>query len=135
MTAVLLDTNALLWFVGSATRLGRRALKLAETAVQERTLFVSAISFWETALLVECGRLKLSQPVAVWRHKVLALGIRELSLNGDIAIRAVDAMPDQNDPADRFILATALDCAATLLTADDRLLEWAGQLRRHDART
>ncbi|GAC1633789.1 MAG: type II toxin-antitoxin system VapC family toxin [Nevskia sp.] len=134
MSPVLLDTNALLWFVGSASRLGRRALKLAENAVQDRALFVSAVSFWETALLVEAGRLKLHQSVAIWRHKVLALGIRELGLNGEIAIRAVDAMPDHADPADRFILATALDCSATLLTADTRLLEWKGHLRRHDAR-
>jgi PIN domain nuclease of toxin-antitoxin system len=38
------------------------------------------------------------------------------------------------DPADRIIAATANVHGATLLTADDRLLDWPGRLARHDAR-
>ena len=38
------------------------------------------------------------------------------------------------DPADRFIMATALLHGATLITADDRILMWAGPLRWHEAR-
>ena len=38
------------------------------------------------------------------------------------------------DPADRFIVATALRDSATLLTADTAILEWRGPLKCHDAR-
>jgi predicted nucleic acid-binding protein len=34
-----------------------------------------------------------------------------------------------------MIAATALACRATLVTADDRLLDWKHALPRHDART
>ena len=38
------------------------------------------------------------------------------------------------DPADRIIAATALTQGATLITADAAILEWPGQLTRHDAK-
>ena len=38
------------------------------------------------------------------------------------------------DPADRFIVATAMATGATLVTADHRILRWPGTLNRHDAR-
>jgi PIN domain nuclease of toxin-antitoxin system len=37
------------------------------------------------------------------------------------------------DPSDRFIVATAIAHDATLLTADQRLLEWRNQLSRQNA--
>jgi len=39
------------------------------------------------------------------------------------------------DPADRLITATAKRLGATLLTADERILAWSGDLTRADART
>jgi PIN domain nuclease of toxin-antitoxin system len=38
------------------------------------------------------------------------------------------------DPADRLIIATTIRRSATLLTADERLLAWAGDMARHYAR-
>jgi PIN domain nuclease of toxin-antitoxin system len=37
------------------------------------------------------------------------------------------------DPIDRLIVATAQAEDAVLLTADGSLLDWPGQVRRHDA--
>src|SRR5690606_14838117 len=47
----LLDTNALLWLSFAPEELGRRALSLIEKARQDAALSVSAVSFWEAALL------------------------------------------------------------------------------------
>lgn len=134
MTPLLIDTHVLLWFVGEASKLGRRALRLAEHAAESERLLVSAITFWEVAQLVSNERLRLRYSVSVWRRQVMQLGIRELPLNGEIGIRAVEVMPDHADPADRMILATALETGASLMTADRRLLDWRGTLSRHDAR-
>ncbi len=78
-------------------------------------------------------RLTLVTPAANWRDIVLRLGISEIPLTGAIAIAAanLDLHPD---PADRFIVATALDHGATLLTADEKILAWPGMLLRQDPR-
>ena len=39
-----------------------------------------------------------------------------------------------NDPADRFIVATALVGGHTLLTTDREILAWPGDLQRVDVR-
>jgi PIN domain nuclease of toxin-antitoxin system len=64
---------------------------------------------------------------------VLSLGIRELSLSAEIAIRASELDNLSGDPVDRLIVASALIEGATLLTADESLLEWPGKLHRQDA--
>jgi PIN domain nuclease of toxin-antitoxin system len=61
------------------------------------------------------------------------LGVREVPLSADIAIRASDLLNLSGDPLDRIIVATALVEQAVLLTADRRILDWPGQVQRLDA--
>ena len=95
---------------------------------------VSAISFWEVALLVRKGRLRLEQSLGVWRRDLLGRGVIELPLGGATCIAAAQLGYFHADPADRFIVATARELGATLLTADDKILAWSGRLDRRDAR-
>jgi PIN domain nuclease of toxin-antitoxin system len=134
VSAVLLDTHTLVWLVAQPDRLGRQALRLAEKAQSKSCLHVSAISFWEIAMLVQRGALKLRTSPDQWRADVLRLGVQETGVDGRIAIRATELMGFHPDPADRIITATALELGATLLTADAVLLEWRGKLKRQDAR-
>ena len=62
-----------------------------------------------------------------------SLGIRELPLSVEIAIRASEIGNPTGDPIDRLIVATALVEDAILLTADGSLLAWPGGVRRQDA--
>lgn len=64
---------------------------------------------------------------------MLASGIRELALTGDIAIMAGELENLHGDPADRIIAATAIAHDATLITADAKLLQWRNPLKRQDA--
>ena len=48
--------------------------------------------------------------------------------------RSKSLMGLHDDPAERFIAASALVHGATLMTADERLLEWQHAMDRHDAR-
>jgi PIN domain nuclease of toxin-antitoxin system len=66
---------------------------------------------------------------------LLDTGVVELALTGDIALLAVELKNLHGDPADRFIVATALMHDATLITADARLLRWRGKVKRHNAQT
>ncbi len=64
---ILLDTHALIWLTEGRPQLGDRARQLADEALAHDDLGVSAITFWETAMLHQRGRIQLVQPVEAWR--------------------------------------------------------------------
>jgi PIN domain nuclease of toxin-antitoxin system len=66
--------------------------------------------------------------------RILSIGVREVELTAEIAVRASDLENLPRDPIDRFIVATALVQQAVLLTADELILSWPGPLKRQDAR-
>jgi PIN domain nuclease of toxin-antitoxin system len=92
-----------------------------------------AVSFWECAMLHARRRLVLPQSPRAWRSELLAAGLIELPIDGEIAVLATELDDLHKDPADRFIAATAIKHQATLLTADARLLRWRHPLERRDA--
>ena len=131
---LVLDTHSLVWLVGGDSRLGRNARESAQAALQEDELTVSAICFWEIAMLVRSGRLALAVPTAEWYRRTLELGILEAPVTGQIGILAGELAGLSGDPADRIIAATAMLRNATLITADQRILGWSGAVLRQDAR-
>ena len=132
---ILLDTHALIWLNLGLPRLGPRARQAADEALLEDRLAVSAVSFWEVAVLVQRHRVELEKSTDRWHQDLLRSGLIEIPLDGKIAIAAI-ALPDlHSDPADLFIAATAINEEARLITADRRLLNWSGPLECLDART
>ena len=131
-SVILLDTQVLLWSRFGAARLGRRARQQIERSAREGSVAVSAVSFWEVAMLHHKGRLTLLRSVASWRQALLQEGLVEIPMDGEIGIRAATLPDFHADPADRLIVATALE-GHRLVTADRRILDWPGQLSRLDA--
>ena len=105
-----------------------------EQAWKNDVVAVSAISFWECALLEQRERIQLPLEVGVWRADLLQAGIKEIALDGRIALLASALEYFSRDPADRFIAATALHWDALLLTADTSILDWQSDLPRQNAR-
>lgn len=130
---ILADTHTLLWLWTGETRLGRGARRVIDDALGDRELAVSAITFWEVAMLREKGRLIFPEDVGLWRRELLAQGMVEIPINGEIATRAGFLAGIHGDPADRIIIATALE-GHTLITGDQTILDWHGHLNRLDAR-
>jgi PIN domain nuclease of toxin-antitoxin system len=120
----LLDTHVLLHYANSGRKLGKRARTAIDDALRRDQLFISALSFWEIAMLAAKGRVKLDTTVAAFRSATLGQGIQELSVDGEIAIVAAELPTTHNDPADRIFVATAVVHGATLVTADSMLLDW-----------
>ena len=131
---IVLDTNALIWVAVDDKRLGRKARALIEKHWTAGEVGVSAITFWEAGLLEARKRLRLPAPIGQWRQSLLDAGVTELPLDGEVALRSLDLSGLPDDPADRFIAATALTRGAALMTADDRVLDWRHALERHDSR-
>ena len=131
---IVLDTHALVWADNADSKLGRKARALIDRSWANGEVAVSSIAFWEVGLLQARRRLKLPMSIREWRGAVLAAGVIELPLDGAVAVRALDLAGLHEDPADRFIVATALVHDAALMTADERLLDWRHSMERHDAR-
>ncbi len=131
---IVLDTHVLVWAASDDRKLGRKARTLIDRFWAMGKVAVPAIAFWEVGLLQARRRLSLPSPVREWRDAVLAAGAIELPLDGTVAVRALDLAGLHDDPADRFIVATALVHEAALMTADERLLDWHHAMERHDAR-
>ena len=130
---ILADTHTLLWLWTGEAHLGAGARRTLDDALLGGEFAVSAMTFWEVAMLVSRGRLDFPEDVGLWRRELLDQGVMEIPVDGEIGIRA-NALPGfSSDPADRIIVATAQG-GHRLVTADDRILRWRGDLNRLDAR-
>lgn len=118
---LLLDTHIWIWSLVDPARLHRRVLRALRSKDVE--LWLSAISVWEFLLLEERGRIRLDTPPAEWLDGSLALGaVREAPVTFEIARLSRSIRLSHQDPADRFIAATAQVLDLTLVTADTRLI-------------
>lgn len=130
---ILLDTHTVLWLRAGDRRLGSAARAEIQQAWESDRVALSAISFWEMALLRDRGRIRYPEDVGRWRQEQLKQGLIEIPVDGEIGIRANSLADLHADPADRIIVATALG-SHRLVTADTRILSWSGDLDRLDAR-
>ncbi|MDD5308377.1 MAG: type II toxin-antitoxin system VapC family toxin [Deltaproteobacteria bacterium] len=126
---LLLDTHILIWLAEGLADLPPRSRRRINDAARGPGLAVSAISFWEVAMLARRGRIAIRRPVHAWRADVLAApGIREIAVSGDVGVEAV-LLPGKlhEDPADRVLVATARLHGLALGTRDRRLLAYGDQ--------
>ena len=135
----LLDTHVWIWFSSDdGTRLGRRAKQAVAQAQREDGLRISPASLFEVASLHTHGRLRFSLPPERWVADALTVpGLRIAALTADIAVDAgLIPRTALADPIDRLLVATARQLDAILVTADRRILDYAGNthhLRAKDA--
>jgi PIN domain nuclease of toxin-antitoxin system len=135
---LLLDTHVLVRLIDGNQKLGVRAREAIRLAYSEDRAVVSAITPWEIALLISKGRLTLEREVLTWIHAALAVpGVRLIPLEPEIAVSSTRLPWEMHpDPADRILVATARHLGATLVTADQALLDFSGKghFRALDAR-
>ncbi|MFA7347579.1 MAG: type II toxin-antitoxin system VapC family toxin [Desulfurivibrionaceae bacterium] len=131
---LLLDTHVLVWLDEGNPRLGKTALQTINESLANSQLGVATISFWEVAMLIEKQRLTMQTELAEWRFELLQAGLLEIPLRGTTTIQAGQLRLFHGDPADRMIVATAIENEATLMTADERILSWKQLNQKIDAR-
>jgi len=126
--AILLDTHIALWLDSGNTQLREPTRLLIDGCWQEGgTILLSAVTAWEVALLVDTGRIDLDIPVDAWIERFLARpGIEPVPLGHRAAARAYQLHHlEHRDPADRLLVATAIELACPLVTYDDRIRRFA----------
>ena len=118
---LLLDTHILLWSLLEPERLSTRVAEALEDPANE--LWLSPITTWECLLFAERGRVALRPDPPTWiRDQLARLRPREAPINHEVALHSREIYLPHQDPADRFLAATAAVYDLTLVTADTRLL-------------
>ncbi len=129
--AILLDTHIALWLDSGSDRLRPSTRGLIDGLWRNGgTVFTSAITAWEIALLVDTGRIELDSPVEAWIERFLDRpGIEVVPLGIRAACRSYMlhhlAPPHSaRDPADRLLIATAIELGCPLITYDERIVRF-----------
>jgi PIN domain nuclease of toxin-antitoxin system len=125
---LLLDTHIWIWSHAAPERLGP---KLSTALSRPGTeIWISPISVWEFLLLVERGRLVLTLDAEAWLDAAWSsAALREAPLTREVARRSRAVALSHQDPADRFLAATAQVYDLTLVTDDKHLLKGRGFAR------
>lgn len=112
---LLLDTHAVIWFLGGRDELRREARDAIESADR---VYVSAASIWEMATKVARGRLDAPSDFA---HRLVDLGMLQLALEWEHA-RVAGGLPlHHRDPFDRMLVAQAIVERLTIVTRDEAI--------------
>jgi PIN domain nuclease of toxin-antitoxin system len=114
---IILDTHVWVrWLDPVAAPLPSWLIDKIESA---DTLAVSAVTCWEVAWLNRRGRIELALPLDAWLDQALqGSEVICLPVERHIAIRAALLPEHHRDPADRLIIASALENQAQLASFD-----------------
>jgi len=124
MNKYLLDTHILLWSLIDPSCLSEDVAEELDNPAHE--MWLSPITTWEIIILSEKGRIQLDAPPVSWMKNVLStLPFQEATLNHEVAMQSRDVRLPHQDPADRFIAASAIVYGLTLVTADRNLIDGA----------
>lgn len=121
---LLLDTHVWLWRLLEPQRVSAHAERTI--ADPENELLLSPISTWEALALARKGRIDLRPSPSEWVLDALRRSAPTAApLTHGIALRS-EALEDFacGDPADRFLVATALELDLALVTADEAMHEF-----------
>jgi PIN domain nuclease of toxin-antitoxin system len=122
---LLLDTHVWIWLsIEDRKSLSAKASKALQQASFK---FISAISCWELAKLVEKGRIGFSIPTLTWIQRSLQeSNIQLAELTAEIAVESTQLKGMHADPADQIIAATSRVTGMPLVTSDKRLRQLQG---------
>jgi PIN domain nuclease of toxin-antitoxin system len=122
---LLLDTHIWLWALLEPERLSARVREALVAPTTE--IWLSPISVWEALLLAERGRIEVhGEPLAWVEQMLLRLPRREAPLTTEVALASRVVMLAHQDPADRFLAATARVFGLMLVTADEHVRQGRG---------
>lgn len=125
---LLLDTHVALWLESGDRRLRAPTRALIDGCWQNGgSIFLSAVTAWEIALLVDAGRIDLDIPVEAWIERFLGRpGIEAVPLGHSAACRSYQLHHlEHRDPADRLLIATAIELTCPLVTYDERIARFS----------
>ncbi|MDR2240189.1 MAG: type II toxin-antitoxin system VapC family toxin [Zoogloeaceae bacterium] len=126
--ALLLDTHVWIWLSFGVSGVFKPAIqKRLDASDRNQPLHISIISVWEVALLATKGRLNLAMPTTAWVERALSHpAMRLVALDSPAVVVESNKLPGEfhADPADRLLVATARMGNYTLVTRDQKILDY-----------
>jgi PIN domain nuclease of toxin-antitoxin system len=125
---LLLDTHVWIWLsFGTPGVFMPDVQQRLDASDRTRPLHVSIISVWEVALLAAKERLNLVMPTQNWIEQSLSHpALRLVALDDPAVAVESNELPGgfHADPADRLLVATARIGGYTLVTRDQKILDY-----------
>lgn len=116
----LMDTHALL-FWQSKQVVSTQFIQFFDEEAEKGRLFVSSISFWEIALLVQKGRIA-PMDVHAWKNELLQNSkLQVISPSPTDMIDSTLLPPHHKDPFDRLLIAQTINNNFLLVTKDQAM--------------
>ena len=113
---IVLDTSALLFWTQNRAMLSGPALAAIQTA---DSLAIASISLWEVGWKQKMGKLHLPITAAELHERLRKVDrVTFVPTTADIWLTTVALEWSHKDPADRVIVATALQHNCSLVTSD-----------------
>lgn len=119
MSGLILDSNALIWWLEDALRI--RGSSAAERIAMDPVVMVSIVTPWELWIKAASGRIRLP---GRFNERLSELGLEIISPTFRDARLAAALPPIHKDPFDRMIVAQALNRGAIIVTGDRTLAEY-----------
>jgi PIN domain nuclease of toxin-antitoxin system len=113
---LLVDSHALLWWLGATEKLSSGARDALRSPVNR--VYVSAAVAWELAIKVNLGKLDASELISDLPRVLFEKGFRRLAISMDHALRAGMLPRHHNDPFDRMLVAQAQALGFAIVSAD-----------------
>jgi PIN domain nuclease of toxin-antitoxin system len=119
---IILDTCAALWLAEGSDKLSSEAVSVID---REAVVAVSAITAFEIAIKNRNGKLLLPMPPEEWWERFISHHrIDVIDLSPELVMGATRLPYIHKDPADRFIIATALAHNCPVVSADRRFADY-----------
>ncbi|MCP4417632.1 MAG: type II toxin-antitoxin system VapC family toxin [Chloroflexi bacterium] len=119
----LFDTHALI-FWANKTSVSEEFIRFFDEQVEQSTLYVSSISFWEIAFLVQKGRLAIPD-IHAWKNELLNhTNIRLINPSASEMIDSTLLPNHHKDPFDRLFIVQANHNNHILVTQDQKIQEY-----------
>jgi len=121
---IILDTHIWIWWVDENPKLSSKNREIIQNQ-QANGLGISIISCWEIAKLVEKNRLDLATSLEEWLQiSVNYHQIQVLDLTLPIILESTRLSGFHADPSDQIIVATAKINGLSLITQDEKILNY-----------
>lgn len=126
MQSILLDTHAFIWAVDNQHQhFCQQTQQHLERAIQQKKVYLSAISLWEIAMLISKKRIAVNMSAEQWLNQAITnSGINILAIDIATATLSTELML-HGDPADRLIVASAIHHKMLLCSQDEKILQFA----------